>query len=88
MPIAAEIRDGETSALKFFRLHPLVARAMREIFRRSLISRSDLFCAPRITGVSKSVVNRDRDAEIDIGVLNDRVAIEGGVHFRNFRPRP
>ena len=34
MPIAAEIRNGEAPALKFFRLHPLVARAVGEIFRR------------------------------------------------------
>ena len=30
-PHAAEIRDGERAALKFFRLHSLVARAMGQI---------------------------------------------------------
>ena len=56
----SEIRDGEASALEFFRLHPLVAGAICEVLPVALISRNDLFCAARITGVKSLLRLRRR----------------------------
>ena len=37
-----------------------------------------------MTGVTRPILDRHRDGEIDVVVLDDRVAIKGGVRFRNF----
>ena len=52
-------------------------------FTASLISRSDLFCAARHDRRDQSIFDRDRDREIDILILHDRVVIEGSVDLRH-----
>src|SRR5260370_23351308 len=79
---AAKIGDSERAALKFFRLHSLVARAMREIFHQlaDLPQRVALRRAndPR----QQSIFKRDRDPRIDIAILYKRLATERGIHSR------
>ena len=73
---AAKIRDGECAALKFLRLHPLVARAAGQVFYQ-LANFTERFV---LRGANhrgqKSIFDCDGNAEIDIGVLHERVAVE------------
>jgi hypothetical protein len=61
-----------------------VARAMRQVFdgfadfaQRFLLRLPNDWC-------DETVFNRNRDGEIDILILHNRVLVERRVHFRNF----
>ncbi len=86
-PVAAQIRNRKGSALEFLRLHPLVPRAAREVFHRFADFAERLALRGANHGRDQAILDRDRDREIDILILHDRVVIEGSVHLRHFRPR-
>ena len=64
----------------------LRARLARSL-TASLISRSVLFCARAHYRRQQSVLDRDRDPKIDIGILHHGVAVEGGINLWDFYRR-
>src|SRR5437868_4083705 len=73
-PHSAEIGNSERSALKFFRLHPLVAGSAGQIFRH-LAEFTQRFVLRRADYRSEQTVwNGNGDAEIHVGILNNRIA--------------
>ena len=76
MPMPPRFETVKCAALKFFRLHPLVARAICQILchftdlsKRFVLRRSN-------HRRQQPIFNRDRDSKIDIRILNDRIVIE------------
>src|SRR6266487_6373878 len=79
-PHAAEIRDGKCAALKFFRLHSLVARAVSQILREFADFAERFVLRGANHRRQQSIFNRDGDAKIDIRILEDRVAIKRRIY--------
>src|SRR5262249_2049857 len=72
----AEIRDGETPALKFFRLHPLVAGAAGQIFRELANLPGRFVLRSTNYRSQQSIFDRDSNSKIDVRILHNSVAIE------------
>src|SRR3954462_13126894 len=62
---AAEIRNGEIAALKFLRLHPLVACAMRKVFDRFADFAQRLLLRFSHNRRDEPVLERDCDTNVD-----------------------
>src|SRR5205823_8511607 len=75
-PHAAEIRDGEAPALKFLRLHPLVAGAAGQIFRQLTDFPERFILRSTNYRSQQSVFDRDCNSKINVRILHDGVAIE------------
>ena len=79
----AGIRDGERAAADFVRLELLRARARRQIRDRAAQAEQVLFVRVLDDGDDQPPVERDRDAEVDVLVIDDVVAVDRGVDDRH-----
>ena len=72
------------AALKFFRLHSLVAGATGQVFRHLADFAQRFILRSANHRREQSILDGHGNAKIDVGILHDGVAIERSVHLRNF----
>src|SRR5436190_23714903 len=71
--------DRERAALYLFRLELLVAGTMREIFNRAAQTEHVALVGVTNDRHDQSLIERDGDAQIDVALVDDVVAVERGV---------